>query len=138
MKTLSLPNRALAVVSASAVLALVATTLAGTVHASDVSLPVGIGGIGIPGVLVYPNYAYPAYTKSPVYVQPRPVYYRQAPVYYSSTPVYYERPHGWKHGHHKKHNKHNKHDRDDHRYERHDGYKQGYYGPGHAPIYYRH
>lgn len=134
MITLSRPNHVLAVASASAALALAAMTVAGTARASGVPLAVSIG---VPGILVYPNNAYPVYTQAPVYVQPRPVYYRQVPVYYSSQPVYYEHPHGWKHGHHKKHHKHNRHDSNDDRFERHDGYKRGYHSPGYAPIYYQ-
>lgn len=116
--------------------ALIATALgfAGTAQARD-SLSVSIG-IGVPGVLVGANYAYPVYSvPQPVYVQPRPVYVQPAPVYYQPVPVYYAAPepiyygppHGWKHGHYKNKskNKSKKHD------------KYGYDGQGYAPVYYQ-
>ena len=135
----------------AALLAIGAVGFAGAAQARDnVSFSVGIG---VPGVAVGVNNAYPVYTQpvytqpvysqpaypQPVYVQPRPVYVQPAPVYvqpapvyyqnyqnYQNAPVYYGRPHG--HGH-----------RGGGYYIQapRPGYGQGYYGQRYAPVYYQ-
>ena len=113
-KTVTNATRSGLIASGAALLVVGAMGFAGTAHARDnVSFSTGIG---VPGVVVGVNNAYPLYSQlvysQPVYVQPRPVYLQQrrvyvqpapvyvqpAPVYYQGPPVYYRRPHG--HGHH--------------------------------------
>lgn len=120
-KTVASETRSGLMASGMALLVLGAMGFASNAHARDnVSFSVGIG---VPGVAVGVNNAYPVYSQpvysQPIYVQPRPVYvqpqpvYLQprhvyvqpvpvyvqpAPVYYQNAPVYYGRPHG--HGHH--------------------------------------
>lgn len=138
------PNRTILMMGACTGLALVAMGFANPAQARDnVSITVGIG---VPGVQIGANSAYPVYNQPrpvyvqprPVFVQPAPVYYQPAPVYYTAQPVYYQHPHEWKVDHYKKHKKHKKHDRDDHDDDRRGGYQQrGYYSQGYAPVYYQ-
>ena len=123
MKTATLSSRSLIVSGASAVLAMVAMAFSSAADArGDVSFSIGIG---LPGIQIGVDNAYPVYGgypqpvyeyPQPVYVQPQPVYIRPqpvyvqpqpvfrprpiyvqpAPVYAVPAPIYYGRPYGWK------------------------------------------
>ena len=96
MKTATLSSRSLIVSGASAVLAMAAMAFSSSADArGEVSFSIGIG---LPGVQigvdnaypVYGGYAQPVYGAypQPVYVQPAPVYVRPQPVYVQPAPVY--------------------------------------------------
>lgn len=72
---------------AATALALAAIGFAGTAQARDnISFSVGVG---LPGIQLGVNNAYPVYTQSqPVYVQPQPVYIQSRPVYVQPAPTY--------------------------------------------------
>jgi hypothetical protein len=136
----------------AALVVVAAMGFAGAAQARDnVSFSVGIG---VPGVVLgvnnaYPVYSQPVYTQpvyaQPVYVQPQPVYIQPrrvyvqpahvyvqpAPVYYQTTPAYYGRPHGNRH-----------HGGGYYVQAPRPGYGQGYYGQGsygqrYAPVNYQ-
>lgn len=118
--TVSVATRSALVAGGTALLVLGAAGFTTASHAREnVSFSIGVG---VPGVVVGVNNAYPVYTQpvyaqpvyvqpQPVYVQPRPVYIQPlsvygrpvpvyvqpAPLYYQSAPVYYGRPHGHRH-----------------------------------------
>ena len=111
-KTVTGATRSGLIASGAALLVLGAMGFASSAHARDnVSFSVSVG---VPGVVVGVNNAYPVYSQpvylqpvysqpvyvqpQPVYVQPRPFYVQPRPVYVQPAPVYYGRPHG--HGHH--------------------------------------
>lgn len=149
MKTAINATRSGLMAGSVALLALCTMGFTGAAQARDnVSFSVGIG---VPGVAVGVNNAYPLYTQpvysqpvyvqsQPVYVQPNsmyvqpaPVYVQPAPVYYQNAPVYYGRPYG--HGH-----------RGGGYYVQgprpaygpgYAGYRPGYYGQRYAPVYYQ-
>lgn len=99
MKTAIFSNRSMIVSGASALLAMAAMAFSSAADArGDVSFSVGIG---LPGVQIGVDNAYPVYggypqpvyaQPQPVYVQPQPVYVQPATVYVQPQPVFRPRP----------------------------------------------
>lgn len=91
MKTAIFSNRSIIVSGASAVLAMAAMAFSSAADArGDVSFSIGIG---LPGVQIGVDNAYPVYGgyPQPVYVEPQPVYVQPRPVYVQPQPVYIQR-----------------------------------------------
>ena len=160
MKSAINTTRAGLVAGSAALLALGAMAFAGAAQARDnVSFSLGIG---VPGVVVGANNAYPVYVQpvysqpvysqpvyaqpvysqpvypqpvypQPVYVQPRPVYVQPAPFYVQPAPVYYQNaPMYYGRPHGHGHRGCGYYVQAPR-----PGYGPGYYGQRYAPVYYQ-